>query len=289
MRKIVTALIMCTILQCCGFTIESNETILNPRSYLEIAKQYLKNERYNNSIKICREILKTDPENYAANLLLSKNYYELDQLGPAAAALKKALELQPADENLKNFQLDIVSESLAKAEELYNSKRYDKAIALLLKSTALKPDALLSQILLGSCYKKNGNYTWAIDSLKKALEIEPGSRQAQSLLTKIIKEIDLPIKLTQKSKTKKGTDIITALSKVIGSAKLSKTIITDESWSAEPGTLESNNYSVYFTCKEDVSGTGSNFKSETFAWLINTKGSTIQAKNKNAQVLLERW
>ena len=125
--------------------------------------------------------------------------------------------------------------------------------------------------------------------LEKVLAIDTNYAAAKKILAEIHKEIGVPIKLVKKSTTKNRYSISDALLKAIDATKKTNTILTQETWSAEPVTQESKVYKVYFSLMEDITQKGANFKKQIFIWQINTKSKDVMAQNENARLLMEKW
>jgi len=229
------------------------------------------------------------PVSFDDQLQQAKYYWEVKDLDNAIPSLIVAVRLNPDNAEAKELQLAIASYCLTMANSDYVKGNYSDAATLLEKSTNLKPDAIRSLGLLAKCYQQTGDYSKAEIQLKKILAIDPANTEAASLLSKLQEEVKIPLGIIQGYKTKKGTVLIDAVNNVLQLARQTKTIITEECWTAEPITNEAESYMVYFTYKEDTSGNGKSFGDGAFVWKVNINISAIKPLNKNAEILMQKW
>ena len=136
---------------------------------------------------------------YSSNDLLEegKTYYNNEEYDKAIEIFKKAIELNPNDDDCwrwlgnsysKNGQIEEAIKSHLKATELNQNKgvnwsmlgssylingQKEEAIKYCLKATELNPDNELNWLWLGISYYENGEYQEAIQSLLKAVELNP--------------------------------------------------------------------------------------------------------------------
>jgi protein O-GlcNAc transferase len=128
------------------------------------------------SIKICKKMLKKQPGNAKLLHYLGTVYNQLGNHDAAAATIKKALELNPKDPEAHN-DLGII---LQKAGNL------DEAIASYRKAVQSNPNFAYAYYNLGIACKEKNNLEEAFDCFRKAVQCDPNFAYAYNNLGLIL-------------------------------------------------------------------------------------------------------
>jgi arylsulfatase A-like enzyme/tetratricopeptide (TPR) repeat protein len=127
------------------------------------------NAQYSDSAQLLEQILKTDPENPQARLLLASNYVELKRSDEAADILRNMLGEDP--ENIRALVL--------LANILQDEGNPEEVVRLC--QSAVKVDERNTQALamMGQAYMDMHNFKLALPWLQKAVQIQPKLTQHQ--------------------------------------------------------------------------------------------------------------
>ena len=139
---------------------------------LEEGKTYYNNGEYDKAIEIFKKAVELNPNDDDSWRWLGNSYNRNGQIEEAIKYYLKAAELNPDDSrNWYNLGYSYI-----------NNEQYQEAIEPLLKAIELNPDDSDSWYLLGVSYYKNGEYQKAIEPLLKATELNPDDSRNWDLL-----------------------------------------------------------------------------------------------------------
>ena len=179
-------------------------------------------EKYEEAIKICEEIIAEDTSCVEAFEEIGDNFISLNQLTKAERALRKAVELDPNSANaayLLGFLFSCRREwedsidLLEKANELKPnhpeilrclgwsfamSGERGKGIILLERAKTLAPDDVFVLTDLGVCYLNEKNIEKALPIFRRILEIDPDNEKARDCLV-IVEEYAASARKTNKN------------------------------------------------------------------------------------------
>ncbi len=173
---------------------------------LERADDLKAEERYEEAVKVCEEILVEDPVCVEALEEIGDNYISLNELAKAEKALRQAITLDSKSANAAYLLGFLFScrreweESIAfleKADELKPnhpeilrclgwsfamSGEYGKGIILLERARTLAPDDVFVLTDLGVCYLNEKKIDAALPVFRRILEIDPDNEKARECL-----------------------------------------------------------------------------------------------------------
>ena len=169
---------------------ESAEEILkiNPNNLmaLQLKSQYLeKNNQNAEAIQCLKKILMEEPSDLSIFLSLGRNYVEIGEFNQAEALYNLVLEIEPKNKAAirlkskllkKKNNVTITShDMMLKAVESFEMENFDASDDYFKK--ALEMDSNFDEIWFaqGELYVRTGRIGEAIDSFKKAFEINPTS------------------------------------------------------------------------------------------------------------------
>ena len=118
---------------------------------------------YSKAIDFFLESYKRDDRNIDAIYQLTNAFNKLKIEDSTALFVKRGLALDPEHKNLNRIKINRLSKE----------KKYDEAIAILLKQDSLYPDEFYNTKMLGICYFKSSAYDKAIPWFKKATYNNP--------------------------------------------------------------------------------------------------------------------
>lgn len=130
---------------------------------LEEGKTYYNNGEYDKAIEIFKKAVELNPNDDDSWRWLGNSYNRNGQVEEAIKSHLKATELNPNKD---------VNWSMLGSSYLINGQK-EEAIKYCLKATELNPDNELNWFWLGASYYENGKYQEAINSLLKAVELNP--------------------------------------------------------------------------------------------------------------------
>lgn len=175
----------------------------------EKALQALRSKDYSTAIKTCLSQLKTDPENYYYNFILSQSYAFSRQWDQALDIIDRMLNLHPLNTDLLLFKSRILSwkEDYEEAEYGYREvlrlnpndidamkglaeitswkKKYPEAIEKYQRILKLEPDNAEIYFRIGSIYLWDGNCNKAKENFRKAINFDPENEKYKSALNKV--------------------------------------------------------------------------------------------------------
>jgi len=139
------------------------------------------------------QILKNNDEIQIENLVLHNE--DDDEL------IKKFDKLQLEKSTINNFQYEklkllsdhtIAQESFKQAELLFLKEKYQEALEIITMATELNPSYALGQCLQGSCFRELGKLPEALESYKKAIQLDPNSGFFVTNLSKAYAKLNNP-------------------------------------------------------------------------------------------------
>ncbi|MCD6586020.1 MAG: tetratricopeptide repeat protein, partial [Desulfobacteraceae bacterium] len=196
----------CKIIELCiDSTINGEKgTIIDTKEkeLIEEAFNYTDKNQYDEAIKVCENILKTNSKFYQAFGVMGESYRLSGQYEKAIQHYKKAIKINPKSEvaywswgaclrDQERFEQAIGKFKKAikinpKSGEAYwswgaclrDQKRYKEAIGKFKKSIKLDPKSYPAHGALGDCYRDLGQYDEAEINYKKAINLNPKSGEA---------------------------------------------------------------------------------------------------------------
>jgi tetratricopeptide (TPR) repeat protein len=148
--------------------------LVNPRdadSFAGVSQIHLRSGRYQEAADAARHALDVNPDHASAPFALGSALTRLGRTEEGARALERfaqirarSLEQEQRDWDLKMTRQE-ASVSLAKGDD-------EAAIVALRKAAAYEPDAAATHVTLGRVLKKVGRYAEAIESFKRAAELQ---------------------------------------------------------------------------------------------------------------------
>jgi tetratricopeptide (TPR) repeat protein len=148
---------------------------MNPKDYASLlgaARIYNKLKQYDQAVNMAKKALEQKFTG-EASWEYARACIELQKPAEAKKALEKVIETDP-NNIVANRELGII---------YYNSKKYVKAVPLLKKAYANKPDANVA-FQIGKSYLKINDVSSAVEYLKKALEKKKTLYQASLMLAR---------------------------------------------------------------------------------------------------------
>jgi len=106
----------------------------------------------------------------------------------ALAYAHKAAELNPEDPSYQlNLKMLLARERFTEARQLLSQPAPDleRCVSLLQEAVLLDPLSAQARLLLGIAYRTDGRYGQALDSLRDALQLEPGLEEAKRTISEI--------------------------------------------------------------------------------------------------------
>jgi len=143
---------------------------LLPETAPELAEVYFSSKNYPEAAELFRELTQREPGNAEYFFMLGRSHMELKQLAPAAAALRKAVELRT----------DFVEAYGALGSVLAVQEDWTGAAAVLGKFLELRPGVAGSHFLLAISLDRLGNAKEALYHYNKFLEIDRGADDVRS-------------------------------------------------------------------------------------------------------------
>ncbi|MCL2155625.1 MAG: tetratricopeptide repeat protein [Leptospirales bacterium] len=131
-----------------------------------IGESYFSLKDYDKSLKIYNKILETSSQNVRILARLGEIYYQKGDIDRAYDAYKKITQLQPATENARIAYLNM-------GNILDDAGNYDDAIKAYESALTIRDNDDLTYYNLGLAYKHADKQAMAINSWKKASQINP--------------------------------------------------------------------------------------------------------------------
>lgn len=142
--------------------LENPQLFLTTDDYLTQGDAFFFEGNYKDAIKSYDEVIKRQPESYAAWSSRGWALRRLNKYKEALTAYNKAIEIN-SDNHIGWY---------GKGNALRELEKYDDAIAAYNKSLEIKPDFFWSWFRNAICYMINENKQKALESLQKAKELE---------------------------------------------------------------------------------------------------------------------
>lgn len=144
----------------------------------QIAQVGIKERKYLRAEKALLTILKLDQRNAAAYNRLGILYSRQKEYKDAIECFEIASSIEPSAASLHNLGLIY-----------FETENYEKAATAFEQSINLDGELAARQIAYAKVQEQLGNYDIVIDSLKKAIELEP-NEQTYRLLQNVYKQLD---------------------------------------------------------------------------------------------------
>ena len=163
----------------------------------ELLKQVetaIKTEAWDRAMTACEQVIELNPDLPLAHYYLGLLYDQFGQLEPARSSLKQALRLDPglklARERLGYVEQDLTVEILEPTanQDLIEAMRMldlgvtDQALDLAEKVAPGISDLAIDHYYLGVIYDESDQMERALTSLQKAVQLDPGLKDAWELL-----------------------------------------------------------------------------------------------------------
>ncbi|MFH2001670.1 MAG: tetratricopeptide repeat protein, partial [Planctomycetota bacterium] len=172
-----------------------------------LVDSYLRSGRMKEAVSACERFLELKPESIPIRVRLARSLFNMGRTRDAKKTVEKGLEMNSAGADL-NYLMGKIWEDRGKYEEaaeaygaelrhhknnadayqslasvLERSKAWDKIIPLLEEGTAEHPEHFPCHLLLARAYFNTGNdHEKAVATARRALELNPSSQEARSLL-----------------------------------------------------------------------------------------------------------
>lgn len=154
----------CKVIELCVATAEiSTDRSLHGKELFKTLDKFIKNKKYEEAIKICAEILKTNPLDDSAHLAWGYCLKQLEQYDEAIEKFAKASEINPKSEDSLWHWGDC----------LRNQGRYEEAVDKFKEAAELKPDDYAAYGAWGDCLRALCRYEEAEQRYLKTIEINP--------------------------------------------------------------------------------------------------------------------
>lgn len=135
---------------------------------LERAEELAKGRKSEESTRLYRQVLKSDPQCWQAYVGIGRNHFAAGEYADAAVAFQKALELQPSDPELRNW--------LGRS---YLQQQHPEEIPELLShANSTITNSALAHLLLARAYDAQDKVDEAKHEIDRALTIDPGCHGA---------------------------------------------------------------------------------------------------------------
>jgi len=144
------------------------------------ARQRFENEKYDDAVPILQKILKRQPSNDLARLLLGKSYVNQGHLAEAIASFETLTQMSP--KNVDGY--------IELGKVYMQQGNIDNAIAQFQQATKIKPNKFAEpHRVLGLALKEKGEPDAAVNSLKKAKKLY-SSQKSYPMVETIDEEIE---------------------------------------------------------------------------------------------------
>lgn len=144
---------------------------------LELAETYRKLNRYSQSIIFYRKVIDSNPRSFEAHYGLGMTLKLLGKYDDALEEMKKALDIKMSPEVYRVF-----------GEIYFNKGVIDLAIKSFEESIRLDPSSAEGHFLLGFALGEKGKTTESLESVRKAIELNPALAQFEPNLPIDIKK-----------------------------------------------------------------------------------------------------
>lgn len=153
----------------------------------QIKKAYesLLEQDFNQAIEWFEQAIAEDPGNAAYHYKLSITFARSNKLHKALASAERALELAENNEEYQSHLYHLRAKDAIQQAEKYLDQSTDQlhfAVSLLNKAVMLDSLAIDAYFMLGLAYAGLGEYSNAIQSMKKVIGLDPGHGIAYKLL-----------------------------------------------------------------------------------------------------------
>jgi tetratricopeptide (TPR) repeat protein len=167
---------------------------VTPETAVEMAAKLYGATKYEQAVKVCRQLLASRPGNADAYNILGVSLHALGRGDEAVEALKRATELAPEAPSIKSNLGEI----------LRQQGRIEEAAAVLEESVKLDPENAQALNNLGITYFERRQPVVAIDYYKRAIAARPDMAEAHNNLgnaLRLVKDIDGAIEAYQEALT----------------------------------------------------------------------------------------
>jgi tetratricopeptide (TPR) repeat protein len=167
---------------------------LQVKGLLSQVGDHLDVHEWDQAVKLCQQIIKVDPQAALAHHYRGIALDELGQLESARDSFLVALKLDPklkeARERLGYIEQDLaagtpaaeIGQDLAQAMLLLDQGKPEQALKLAEKVAPGMPDLAINHYYLGVIYDESDQMEPALASLQKAIQLDPGLKDAMDLL-----------------------------------------------------------------------------------------------------------
>lgn len=145
---------------------------VNLNEALQAASEYYQNGYHGQAEALCREIIRTHPENRDAYFILGNIFQGRNQFEASGRCYEEIIRNDPYHFGAR-FQLGI---------SLYNRRRLDEAAANFEAALRLNPQSEEAYCSLGMIFREQGQFDRAIDYFRRAIELNPDSAWAYTNL-----------------------------------------------------------------------------------------------------------
>jgi tetratricopeptide (TPR) repeat protein len=140
---------------------------------------YEKTDRFEDGIKLMRQILAIDPGHADALNFIGYSYADRNiRLDEAEELIKKAMQLKPGNA--------YIIDSLGWV--YFRQNKLERAIELLREAVHLQPDDVAIGEHLGDAYVRNGQFKEALEVYQKTLKLNPDSKTLPGKIGDLLKK-----------------------------------------------------------------------------------------------------
>jgi tetratricopeptide (TPR) repeat protein len=168
---------------------------------IEESSQHFLQKNYSRGLKALEQAFSADPQNCEVGIFLGKIYYEFENFADAGKYLKRVLKYNP-----HHFEANLLTGLLAKRRgDFVNARQFlgnavdicqtslaahvflgsvlvalgedSEALGHFSRALNLKPSPQM-YLMVGSIYSRQGQLRYAIQHIKKAIEMDPGCDEA---------------------------------------------------------------------------------------------------------------
>ncbi|MGA9055071.1 MAG: tetratricopeptide repeat protein [Terriglobia bacterium] len=130
---------------------------------LERAEELAKGRKGEESTRLYRQVLRSDPQCWQAYVGIGRNHFAAGEYADAAAAFQKALEFQPSDPKLLNWL----------GRSYLQQHHPEKISELLSRANSTITNSALAHLLLARAYDAQDKVDEAKQEIDRALTIDP--------------------------------------------------------------------------------------------------------------------
>ena len=162
------------------------------KAYLYLGKCYLSLQRWTEAIPALRTAYRLSPEEtkkealdilFDAVMGAAVREFKIGNFKSSVDYLKEGLTLVPGSGKAKT---ELMKSLMAFAGKLISEGNFKEAISVYGEVLDLSPNHFDAYLGIAKAFFRNGDYSKALEAVKKALGIRPGSEEAMSLIRQLL-------------------------------------------------------------------------------------------------------